>query len=107
MSRPSRARWGGVLEPACGTHPTGQKAANSWGLYDMNGNVWEWVFDEYGDYPRSPVTDPTGPTGSSARVLRGGSWYDLARYSRAAFRSNRDRGDRYSNIGFRLVRSTP
>jgi len=87
------------------TQAVGGKTANSFGLYDMLGNVWEWTGDWYGTYP-STVTDPLGPSTGSSRVLRGGSWYGNARYARAAFR-NYGTPDSRSNLGFRLSRTAP
>ncbi len=87
------------------THPVGSKAPNALGLYDMSGNVYEWVQDYYGDYPSSSVTDPHGPTGGAVRVFRGGSWRYDARYVRAAFRGIYSPDGRYSNLGFRLART--
>ncbi|MEK6704468.1 MAG: formylglycine-generating enzyme family protein [Bdellovibrionota bacterium] len=91
------------------THAVALKIANQYGLYDMHGNVWEWVQDFYGKYPTSPVTDPTGPTTGSFRVLRGGSWDGLAWDLRSAYRtiieSANEPPDRNCAIGFRLVRT--
>ena len=91
------------------THPVGEKEANSWGLYDMSGNVWEWCWDLFENYDLSLVTDPMGPTSSSrvSRVGRGGSWRDSARRARSAYRTFIAPGVRFQDLGFRLVSSAP
>lgn len=68
------------------THPVGQKTPNPWGLYDMHGNVSEWVQDWYQSYSDKPVTDPTGPSKGSRHIARGGAWDDGrgARFTLAA-----------------------
>jgi formylglycine-generating enzyme required for sulfatase activity len=68
--------------------PGGRKImANTWGLYDMPGNVWEWCQGWYGNYPSISVNDPKGQSKDSVRVRRGGSWSYGARYCHSANRS--------------------
>ena len=85
------------------THPVGRKEPNAWGLYDMHGNVWEWVRDWYDAryYVNSPATDPAGPQSGSKRVVRGGSWHETADDWRSAFRRDYPSDYRGISIGFR------
>jgi len=87
------------------THPVGQKNPNLWGLYDMHGNVWEWVQDEWHDsYEGAPTDGSAWEDGSGAnRVIRGGSWYYDAGNCRSANRCGDDPGFRGSYLGFRLL----
>lgn len=90
------------------THPVGQKKPNSWGLYDMHGNVLEWCDDWFNGsyYAQSPSVDPKGPSAGSSRVLRGGNWVLGSGFLRSAHRSGRTPGLRENDLGFRLVRTT-
>jgi formylglycine-generating enzyme required for sulfatase activity len=88
------------------THAVGTKSPNELGIYDMSGNVWEWCWDWYGDYPESRSTDPKGVNEGWGRVLRGGSWGcsdDLCRVANRGYLVP-DRGG--SSFGLRLVRAT-
>lgn len=88
------------------THPVGQKSANPWGLKDIHGNVWEWIWDWYGPYPIEDQTDYTGVSSGVQRVLRGGGWGDCGMHVRSAFRWQASvSGNRSLVMGFRLVRS--
>ena len=87
------------------TQPVGTKKPNSWGVYDIHGNVWEWCQDWYDDYCADPVTDPCGPESSSipVRVFRGGCWRGVADFAASAHRGGRGPGYRAGILGFRLV----
>lgn len=75
-----------------------------WGLCDLFGNVYEWVWDRYGKYPSGELSNPTGAREGWSRVLRGGSWRSAPRYARAASRAHWIPTKAGGDVGFRLVR---
>ncbi len=78
---------------------------NTWGLYNMHGNVSEWVWDYYGEYNAVDVADPTGPENGTRRVYRGGGWNDFAKNMRSAYRATLPEDKGRFNLGIRLVRN--
>jgi formylglycine-generating enzyme required for sulfatase activity len=89
-------------------HRVGTKQPNGLGVYDMSGNAWEWVNDCFRSnyYKTSPKNDPQGPNCSDKRVLRGGSWFNTADNTRAAFRLKDNPAFSYHfTFGFRLATS--
>jgi formylglycine-generating enzyme required for sulfatase activity len=96
--------------------PVGTKAANAWGIHDMSGSVWEWIWDWFDTYPTGPVTDPQGTPTGTYRVNRGGSFdfggrsvaghFDYAvDGTRAAYRVRNNPILAMDYLGFRIVRN--
>ena len=84
--------------------PVGYFPPNAWGLFDMSGNVWEWVQDWHCPYPEGTVADPVGRCESPHRVIRGGSWLFDGASARCGLRyTHRPQDDGYS-LGFRVAR---
>jgi formylglycine-generating enzyme required for sulfatase activity len=89
-------------------HPVATKQANNMGVYDMSGNVWEWVEDCWHDSYRGAPSDGSAWTSAckgDGRAQRGGSWNFLARDLRAAIRDIGSPGNRNYRVGFRLART--
>ena len=90
------------------TTKVGSYQPNAWGFYDTVGNVWEWVWDWYGNrsinkYANKTTVDPTGPSTGTLRVLRGGSWGNVGQGCRSAFRGRSGPEYRSINCGFRVA----
>ncbi|WP_325199986.1 flavodoxin [Oscillibacter sp.] len=82
-----------------------QYPANPFGLYNMHGNAAEWVWDWYGGYSAQAVTNPTGPEGGNAKVVRGGGWNDHPKHIRSAYRGAQPADVPLYSIGVRPVRN--
>lgn len=87
------------------TVEVGSFSPNAYGIYDMHGNVGEWVWDYYGEYSTDPQTDPTGPETGTRRVNRGVGWNDFAKNLRSAYRAAAPAENGAYNIGIRLARN--
>lgn len=105
--------WGNDWDPqkanvGSGTVPVGSYDAgvSPYGVHDMAGSVWEWVQDWYEkDYYKQDVKqNPQGPDSGILRVLRGGSWFHVARYLRVSNRGWNDPGNRFEDVGFRCAK---
>ena len=90
-----------------GTHPVGQKLPNGFGLYDMHGNVWQWVQDCYSDSYAGASMDGSANTtkGCETRVLRGGSWSGYPLFLSSAYRDRYAPSNRGYDYGFRVART--
>jgi formylglycine-generating enzyme required for sulfatase activity len=89
-----------------GTVPVGSLPPNGWGLHEMHGNVWEWCADMWHNNFDGAPTDGSAwiDAGAAGRVIRGGSWFDGARYVRAAVRTGDPPTRRSEDLGFRCAR---
>jgi formylglycine-generating enzyme required for sulfatase activity len=86
------------------THPVGEKTANTLGLYDMSGNVWEWCWDWNSDsVGTGSVDNPVGPGPGAFRVVRGGSWSRNASYCVVSYRLGYTPDSRGDFLGFRVA----
>jgi formylglycine-generating enzyme required for sulfatase activity len=83
----------------------GTRLPNELGIYDMSGNVWEWVWDIYGNYPPEDQNNPTGATTGNSRVRRSCGWYDGANECKVHNRKSNGASWTYYSVGFRVCRS--
>ena len=86
-----------------GTQAVATKAPNELGLYDMSGNVMEWVNDSYGSYTSEAQTNPTGPSSGTSRVQRGGCWNYDTDYCRVSYRGAGHPMNQEITLGLRLA----
>lgn len=85
------------------TVKVGSFAPNPNGLYDISGNVGEWCFDFYAEYPKSAASNPYGVASGTRRVNRGGGWNDFGKNLRSAYRAAGQQDTRFYNVGIRLA----
>lgn len=78
---------------------------NAWGLYNMHGNVGEWCWDSFGAYNTLPEDNPAATENGRFRTVRGGSWFDVGKHLRSAYRSVLPADYKADNIGFRVARN--
>lgn len=93
-----------LVDNGCQIQPVGKKKANAWGLYDMQGNVWEWCQDWHGKYSKEQVSDPQGSDSGTMRVIRGGSVMSLKGNCNTTNRGKGKPNEHDGYSGFRLVR---
>jgi len=95
-----RANFNGLVIKQGGQHPSG---ANPYGVQDLSGNVAEWVYDWFGPYERSQLSDPQGAPNGSLRVVRGGSYTDDADHIRGSYRGSQSPNVENNRTGFRCI----